>query len=403
MSIALPLIAIAVFGVIAIAKYYMAMSVQDKPMPNEKVNNRIDYDRYGDVIARDKHLTPAAVKTTSASLLREKMTAVHNFYRKQKQTQSDVVCKRNEEQENLFMNYFHVVNYRTTTCSPVLKALADSFFMLMIGFAIGGLCGLIFGIIDEVSFGIALGVIFLVGAVVSLILRVLYQKKFEATVKSTIAPLNLISHDEYEALVEKRIESMNLYPISLEKLGIDDSQVEEVRPIILRDKSIIDTSMKTYDPEDGTIHSSTQHVTVIYFTNDQLFVYKVLFDMCCNLKTEWTSEFFYQDICDISTKTSTNIIVLEDENASSRSSSSKRGKNASRRSRKNLKSRNADNSSADVVNPSSKSEPIILEYSTVAFDIITSNSSIGFEMVGTDENLASIHGMQQKIRDKKNA
>ena len=401
MSIALPLIAIAIFAVIAFVKYSSAMSVQDKPMPNDKINNRIDYDRYGNVIARDRHLTPTAVKATSASSLREKMTAVHNFYRKQAQTQSDVVCKRNEEQERIFMNYFHVVNYRTTTCTPLFKALADSFVILVIGCIIAGVCGLIFGIIDEVGFGVALGVVFL-------ILKVMYQKKFEATIKSTIAPLNLISHDEYEELVEQRINQMNLSSISLEKLGIDDSQVAEVRPIILRDKAIIDTSMKTYDPEDGMIHSSSQHVTLIYFTDDQLFVYKVLFDMCCNLKTEWTSEFFYQDICDISTKTSTNVIVLDDESLNPQSGSgsgsgSANRKSANRRKRKNRKNRASAPATADAVKSTSKREPILLEYSTVAFDIIASNSSIGFEMVGTDENLASIHGMQQKIRDKKNS
>ncbi len=358
MSIAFSLIAAIVFVIIALVSYLGAKSAQEKPLPAARNANVVTYDKNGNVIARDQSITPVAVKGAKASNIRSRMEAVHNFYRKQSQVQADVVIDRDEEQQRIFENYFHVLNYRTTTCNPLLKAMADLFMVLFLGGLISGLVGFIFGLINEETFGIVLGVIFLIAAVVFIILKISFQKKFEQTIKSTIAPKDLISHEEYEELVAKKVASLNLPSLSLDKLGVDDSQVGEVRPIILRDKSHTDISMTVFNRDDHSIHSSTQHVTVIYFTNDQLFVYKIRFDMCCNVQTEWTSEFFYQDICDISTKTDTNVLVLED---------------------------------------------IKVEYSTVSFDIIASNSSIGFEMVGSDENLASIRGMQQKIRDKKNA
>lgn len=389
MSIVFALLPMLIFAVIGVVGYTGAKSAQARPLPNEKRNNTPTFDKYGNVSARDQQITPQAVKVASAKNLRPRMEAIHNFYRKQSQIQSDVVLERTEEQQRIFDNYFHVLNYRTTTCNPVIKALADLFFKLFLGGVIGGLLGIIFGIVDmedDNPFGLILGVIFLIAAVVFIILKVLNQKKFELTIKSSIAPKNLMTDAEYEALVSQKIASFNLYALSLDKLGIDDSQVAEVRPIILRDKTIIETSMKVYNRNDNSLHSSTQYVTVIYFTNDQLFVYKVRFDMCCNLKTEWTSEFFYQDICDISTRTETNVILIDGEGSNTKEApqaQNKRGMNVS-------------------VKPK-KSEPIKLEYSTVSFEIIASNSTIGFEMVGSNENLASIRGMQQKIRDKKNA
>lgn len=390
MSIIFALLPILLFAVIGAVYYTSAKNAQKAPLPYEKRNCTPTYDKHGNVSARDHQITPQAVKMANAKNIRERMVAVHNFYRKQSQVQSDVVLERTEEQQNIFENYFHVLNYRTTTCNPILRAMATLFYHLFLGCFIGGILGVIFGFVDlddDNPFGLILGVALLLGAIVCIVLKSRYQKEFESSIKSFIAPKNLISDEEYENMVAQKIASLNLYTLSLDKLGIDNSQVEEVRPIILRDKTFIDTSMKVYNRNDNTLHSSTQYVTVIYFTNDQLFVYKVRFDMCCNLQTEWTSELFYQDICDISTRTETNIIIIDGEPAA---------KEAAPQG-----SRSAAGGGVKVA--PKKSEPIKLEYSTVSFEIIASNSSIGFEMVGSDENLASIRGMQQKIRDKKNS
>ena len=142
----------------------------------------------------------------------------------------------------------------------------------------------------------------------------------------------------------------------MDRLGLDPDQVKEIRPIVIRDKVINKTSLTVSSEKDRSIHSSTQHVTYLYFTDEQLFVYKIQFDMCCNMQDEWASEFFYKDICDVSSYTSRNVLKVGN---------------------------------------------FEYEYSTVAFNIIASNSQIGFELNGANENVGSIQAMKQKIREKK--
>ena len=122
------------------------------------------------------------------------------------------------------------------------------------------------------------------------------------------------------------------------------------------DKVIKNTSLTVRNKNNNSLHSSTQHVTYLYFTDEQLFVYKIQFDMCCNMQEEWASEFFYKDICDVSSYTRKNVLKAED---------------------------------------------FEFEYSTVSFEIIATNSKIGFDLDGDNENVDSIQAMKQKIRDKK--
>lgn len=169
-------------------------------------------------------------------------------------------------------------------------------------------------------------------------------------------PPDMISHADYEKIVDSAIERMNIKELAMERLGLDEEQCKEIEPIVFRDRVLDNTSLTAVDPETGKIHSSTQSVTLIFFTDEQVFVYKQQFDMCCNRKEEWTSEFFYIDICDLSTYNKTNTYNFE--------------------------------SSA-------------LEYNELVVSLVATNSEISFCMDGDQARMESIQAMRQKIRERK--
>ncbi len=272
------------------------------------------------------------------------------------QNDNQVVIKRNEEQQRIKDEYFVVKNIETTTCDSSLKKKAKkikaaSGAMLWIGIILGAI-----GIIGDKTALLVIGIISVIASIVCKIVNSKLLKKFQESIKVTVAPKKLMTDAEYEELVAKRIEAMNIGQVSLDKLGLDPDQVKEIQPIILKDKVIKDHSFRVKNKENGSLHSSTQHVTYLYFTDEQLFVYKIVFDMCCNMQEEWASEFFYKDICDVSSYTTKNVLAIDD---------------------------------------------FKFEYSTVSFEIIASNSKIGFDVDGDNENVGSIQAMKQKIRERK--
>lgn len=284
----------------------------------------------------------------------DKTEVVSGYYRYQDDDQ--IVIKRTNEQQRIFEEYFVVKNIKTTICESALKKKAKTLkivsnILLWSGIILGA--NVFFG--GETALGV-IGVLEVIAAIVCKIFSSQTMKKFEASIKVSVAPKKLMTDEEFEQLVDAKIEAMNIAQLGLDKLGLDPDQVKEIHPIVLRDKVIDETSLTVRNKEDHSVHSSTQHVTYLYFTDEQLFVYKIQFDMCCNMQEEWASEFFYKDICDVSSYTSRNVLKADD---------------------------------------------LEFEYSTISFNIIASNSQIGFDLDGDNENVGSIQAMKQKIREKK--
>lgn len=284
----------------------------------------------------------------------DKVEIDFGYYRYQEDNQ--IVVKRTEEQQRIVDEYFVVKNIKTTTCDSSLKKKAKLFGTISSCLLILGVIVAVGGFIVEIPALGVLGIAAAIGGIVCKIISNQTMKNFEESIKVTVAPRKLMTDAEFEALVDKKIESMDIAQLGLDRLGLDSDQVKEIRPIVLRDKVINNRSFTVRNKENRSVHSSTQYVTYLYFTDEQLFVYKIQFDMCCNMQEEWTSEFFYKDICDVSSYTSRNILTIGD---------------------------------------------IKFEYSTVSFNIIASNSQIGFEIDGDNENVGSIQAMKQKIREKK--
>ena len=284
----------------------------------------------------------------------DSIVAEDGYYRYQRDAQ--VVIERTEEQQRIFDEYFVIKNYKTVTCDSRLKRISKVLRTISHCLCWPGIALFLFGLIESEDGVKVLGIIAVIAAIILRIIARGVNKRFEDSIDISRAPKKVMTDEEYEKLVDEKIESMNIEQLGLEKLGLDPEQIQEIRPIVLRNKVINDYSLRVKNYNDNTIHSSTQHVTYLYFTDEQLFVYKIVFDMCCNMQDEWAKEFFYKDICDISTHTERN--VLTD------------GK-------------------------------MKFEYSTVSFDIIVTNSEIGFVLDGDNENINSLMAMKQKIREKK--
>lgn len=260
----------------------------------------------------------------------------NKYYRWQPDNQ--IVIERNAEQKKIFEEYFVIKNEihkKKVLLALGLFILLSSVILFVIGYLVDNPKLFIIG-----ASTVGLGIIFIV----------LYNKKIK------VEPKTIMSDTEYEQLVTNRIEIMNIPQLGLRKLGLDADQVRDIKPIILRDKIITDTSLKVYNPQDKSMHSSTQYVIILFFTEDQLLIYKIQFDMCCNMQIEWTSEFFYKDICDFSSQEQRNVLNIGQDR---------------------------------------------IEYSCITYNIVSSNSQIGFTLDGDVSKNTSIQAMKRKIREKK--
>ncbi len=251
------------------------------------------------------------------------------------------VIERTSEQQRLVDKYFIVRNDVTSNK------------MLLGACVVAALVGIILAVVYFVN-GMKTVALIIAGAILiaaAFILYKLYKNSFHRT-----PPSDLISHEAYEQAVRDKIKEMNVEQMGLAHLGLDADQVREIKPIVFTDYEVIGTSLRVYEAAKKRVHSSTQTVMLIYFTDEQLFVYKLQFDMCCNKQEEWTSEYFYSDICDIATYINKNVLDL--------------GVGS-------------------------------VEYSTLKVNIVATNSDISFSMENDKDRYASIHAMRQKVRERK--
>lgn len=246
------------------------------------------------------------------------------------------VVDRTEEQRNIVDKYFIVKNVKHYN-KPLFI-----FGVLML------ITGVILGVIGAVGGITALLIVGIIVVVVGVILIIAYKK----TVR-WVPPADMISHEQYEKLVSDKIKSFNVEKRGLEHLGLDEEQVREIKPLVFTGREIKDYSLVAFK---NKIHSSTQTVTLVYFTDEQLFLYKLTFDMTCNKQEELTSEFFYVDICDVSTAVEKNILEIGGSK---------------------------------------------VEDSTIDVNVIAQNSNIHISMENDEKRFASIQAMRQKVRERK--
>ncbi len=103
---------------------------------------------------------------------------------------------------------------------------------------------------------------------------------------------------EYEKLVRDRLSKLDTKQMALNKLGIDEEEVQEITPVsfsgyIFNDDKVDNLAARG---SGNTWISSEYMVTWLFFSDNQIFVYQYSFNMTSDSKKEQTLQYFYQDV-----------------------------------------------------------------------------------------------------------
>lgn len=123
-----------------------------------------------------------------------------------------------------------------------------------------------------------------------------------------------LTDEQYDQRVTEKLNQYASKSKALQRIGMDESQVNEIEPIRLfgferRSAAVGDVYLSKVC-NDGRWRSSVCSITWLFFSNDQIIMYSGRFDMLSDSKTELTDEYFYKDITNFTTVTETEQTVL---------------------------------------------------------------------------------------------
>ncbi|GMO57822.1 MAG: hypothetical protein Ta2G_17720 [Termitinemataceae bacterium] len=130
--------------------------------------------------------------------------------------------------------------------------------------------------------------------------------------KGCFAKKPFISDAEYDAIVNSLVQRIDPYHKGLEKLGIDESQVKEIKPIQFSNYKY---ELGSYwrIGSDGVLRTSLYQVSCIYFSASELFAYQISFSTDWNKVEERTYEYHYKDITSFTSLTEQEDEIKEGE------------------------------------------------------------------------------------------
>ena len=167
---------------------------------------------------------------------------------------------------------------------------------------------------------------------------------------------------EYDNLLKTRIQKLNIKQKALNKLGIDESEVNEIEPVVFEGFNYSGNYMLK------GIRSSKYEITWLFFSDKEMYMYNYIFDMISSSISERTEEYFYKDITNFSSMTES----IEYQYL---------GKGSG-------------------CGNSTKWEKGSLDSSK--FSIIVPGDKFSCSMLNTPDFERKIQGMKQKLREKKN-
>jgi len=102
-------------------------------------------------------------------------------------------------------------------------------------------------------------------------------------------------------MVMARAKSTDFKQKAMEKIGLDESQVNEISPIHFEDYLFDEKKALARYGKDGIWRSSAYQISWIFFSATQVYLYQYTFNMDEDGKKEQTQEFFYKDITNFTT------------------------------------------------------------------------------------------------------
>ena len=104
---------------------------------------------------------------------------------------------------------------------------------------------------------------------------------------------------EYDAMVAQQLNSINFRARALDKIGLDESEVNEIAPVNFHGY-VYKGNVYALLGKDNKWRSSAYQVSWIFFSATQVYFYQYTFNMDEGSKKETTEEYFYKDITNFS-------------------------------------------------------------------------------------------------------
>ena len=124
-------------------------------------------------------------------------------------------------------------------------------------------------------------------------------KAIEYFLKQPGCMSKVISDDEYNSMVIRKRDSLNLRAKALSKIGLDESEVSEIPPANF--EGFVFDKAYAKQRANGSWVSSSYQVAWLFFSSTQIYIYRYTFNMDDDKKQESTDEFFYKDVTSFST------------------------------------------------------------------------------------------------------
>jgi len=123
------------------------------------------------------------------------------------------------------------------------------------------------------------------------------------TASGCLAGLSKMKDSEYDALVERKLAQYGDMQTALQKLCIDESMVNEVKPMFIHGYDYADSRYIRLGKDDKW-RASDYQLTWVFCGGDQVYFYSMTFSLTNGNTVETTDEYFYQDITNFEHTTS---------------------------------------------------------------------------------------------------
>jgi hypothetical protein len=114
-----------------------------------------------------------------------------------------------------------------------------------------------------------------------------------------------LSDAAYEALVQEKAKAIDFRKKAIEKIGLDESQINEIPPVHFEGYQFDTKKGLAKLGKDREWRSSIYQISWLFFSNTQVYVYQYTFNLDEDGKKEATEEYFYKDITNFSTSSDT--------------------------------------------------------------------------------------------------
>lgn len=122
-----------------------------------------------------------------------------------------------------------------------------------------------------------------------------------------------ISDADYDAIVKGAISQSDFKQKALEKIGLDETQVNEIEPVHFEGWEFGKKVSFFKRGQDGRYRSTAYQISWIFFSSSQVYVYQNTINFDKDDKKIATEEYFYKDITNFSTSSDTEETPYWDE------------------------------------------------------------------------------------------